>query len=106
MNPVVATAFPTLDLLFASVEVPQAAGGFVLEGDDSLIYICPCGCQELRALPIYRDGQTPLMPHPRWRWDGNSDEPTLSPSIKHLDKCKWHGYLVKGVWEPCGDSGQ
>lgn len=105
MTPVQATAFPTLDLLFASVEVPAAAGGFVLDGDDTLVYICPCGCQELRALPVYQGEQT-TVPKRGWKWNGSINEPTLTPSIKHLDKCKWHGHLVKGVWEPCGDSGQ
>lgn len=75
-------------------------GAFVFDGD-FVHYVCPCGCKELMALPVKvgpkQDGA--------WEWDGNSDVPTLSPSIKRLDKCRFHGYLTKGIWTFCGDSG-
>ena len=34
-----------------------------------------------------------------WGWDGNEDQPTLSPSI-HTPGC-WHGYMRKGRLESC-----
>ena len=29
-----------------------------------------------------------------WHWDGNFDQPTLSPSIHHVGR--WHGYMTAG----------
>lgn len=34
--------------------------------------------------------------HPVWHWDGNKDEPTLTPSIGCDQRCGWHGHLTKG----------
>jgi hypothetical protein len=34
-------------------------------------------------------------PH-QWNWDGNWDEPTLTPSIQRRGVCNWHGYLRQG----------
>jgi hypothetical protein len=52
-------------------------------------FICPCGCGGLGGVSIGGDG---------WKWDGNEEQPTLSPSIL-LKPCGWHGYLVKGEWK-------
>jgi len=70
--------------------------------DDHLIYQCPCGCGQVRSLPI---SQGPKRPH-FWSWDGNTDLPTVAPSIRIVGSCKWHGFLQDGCWKPCGDSGQ
>lgn len=37
---------------------------------------------------------------PTWEWDGNAQEPTLSPSIDCTD-CGWHGHIVKGKTIQC-----
>jgi hypothetical protein len=34
---------------------------------------------------------------PAWKWDGNREAPTLSPSINVIDR--WHGYLKAGKLE-------
>lgn len=38
-----------------------------------------------------------------WRWDGNMDAPTLTPSINCMEKnggCGWHGHVKGGDWQP------
>lgn len=36
---------------------------------------------------------------PSWNWDGNWENPTLTPSINCQGGCRWHGYLTAGVWK-------
>ncbi|MBI1202526.1 MAG: hypothetical protein GC182_08450 [Rhodopseudomonas sp.] len=78
------------------------AGGYELykSGDRypaGMIYQCPCGCKRIGALAF--------RPHasPSWEWDGNQEQPTLSPSVHDISngKTHWHGYLRNGVWENC-----
>ena len=77
----------------------QPAGAIQFDGDFyGLIYVCPCGCGELRSVPICR-GATTRANH--WWWDGDTERPTLEPSILHLDKCRWHGWLRNGEWVSC-----
>jgi len=38
---------------------------------------------------------------PSWRWDGNIQSPTLTPSINCVGGCGWHGFLTAGEWQPC-----
>ena len=59
--------------------------------------------------PVYTasQGQPDLDGKTSWQWDGDAEEPTLSPSILHYteyggqrhDSC--HGYVVDGGWESC-----
>ena len=82
------------------------AGGFMFDVDHrSVIYLCPCGCEQLGALPIVK-GDEQAAQRPAWHWNGNEDSPTLTPSIRRLDGCRWHGFLTAGEWQPCGDSGR
>jgi hypothetical protein len=62
-----------------------------------MIYCCPCGCRKLGALAFRPH------PSPSWEWDGNKEQPTLSPSVHDIPngKTHWHGYLRAGVWESC-----
>ena len=58
---------------------------------DGIIFICPCGCKAMLHLNFDTgDGQS----SPVWKWDGNVETPTLSPSIHLIDH--WHGCLVRG----------
>jgi hypothetical protein len=37
-----------------------------------------------------------------WKWDGNIEKPTCTPSILHdSPKCGWHVYLTNGVFTGC-----
>lgn len=64
-------------------------------------YYCPCGCGELTTLRVVRQDKEPN--DGTWLWDGNLERPTLSPSIRHLNGCKFHGHLQAGVWSSAGD---
>lgn len=59
----------------------------------SLWFVCPCGCGEESAVNIEPHGAAP-----RWKWDGNREKPTLTPSLHKTAGCKWHGYLRNGEW--------
>lgn len=59
-----------------------------------LHYLCPCGCGAVGNAPVNKGGK---IAH-AWEWDGNEEFPTLNPSIQMLTKCRWHGFLRKGVW--------
>lgn len=64
----------------------------------TLVYGCPCGCGVKRSLPV-REGQKEVY---CWKWNGDEALPTLQPSIKITDGCKWHGWLREGRWERAG----
>jgi hypothetical protein len=90
--PVKATMFDDID------DVSSTPGGFEYfrAGERypaGMIYSCPCGCGA--------KGSLNFRPHasPSWEWDGNTEAPTLSPSVHHVGH--WHGWLRNGVWESC-----
>ena len=58
-----------------------------------LLFVCPCGCDHRSSLNFDPRG-TPV-----WRWNGDQEKPTLSPSVFRTDECRWHGFLVDGVWK-------
>jgi hypothetical protein len=60
-----------------------------------LWFVCPCGCGNCSHIPIKMEKQD------GWVWDGNEQQPTLSPSIQKLISCRWHGYLRAGVFQSC-----
>jgi hypothetical protein len=76
-------------------------GSFYLErrgmaGLYELLYFCPCGCGLENRLLI-GERQKPGGVRPSWNWNGSKTEPTLKPSVNHVDH--WHGYLRDGYWE-------
>jgi Family of unknown function (DUF6527) len=50
----------------------------------------PMAC--ITALPILENADN----HAMWRWDGNTESPTLKPSILHHSTPEWHGYMDEG----------
>lgn len=49
-------------------------------------------------------GQPPPKERPRWTWNGSTERPTLSPSIRHSSiehGDYWHGFLTDGVLVGC-----
>ena len=60
---------------------------------------CPCGCGELGSISFDVPSRTGCGP--KWKWNGNRDKPTLTPSIKRTVGCLWHGYLTDGVFRSC-----
>lgn len=53
-----------------------------------LIARCPCGCG--KDLGISFD---------KWQYDGDRENPTVTPSIRRIGGCGWHGFLTKGIWK-------
>ena len=99
-TPVPATRLENNGQLFE--EEKPAPGSFAIY-HNAVWYMCPCGCGDTAHLPIRG-----MWTHkgPTWEWDGNEEKPTLSPSIRRIGSCKFHGHLVKGVWTFCNDSGK
>lgn len=64
-------------------------------GEAGMTFICPCGCGREGYLPFTADQE------PRWNWDGNRDQPTVTPSVKQVGGCEWHGWLTNGEWRSC-----
>lgn len=62
----------------------------------SLIYTCPCGCAEVRSVAV-----TQVPGGYGWQWNGNLELPTLSPSLQHISRCRWHDWLQQGEWRTC-----
>ena len=83
-------------------EVYGKPGAFFFdEGEPThILFTCPCGCDNRMRLPLNTPGV-----HPSWMWDGNREQPTLTPSIRDVNTCKFHGFLTAGVWSFVGDSG-
>jgi hypothetical protein len=75
-----------------------------MDDGNTLVVSCPCGGGEIIGLPI-RLAADPEKKRPCWVWNGNVDAPTITPSVRRLDACKWHGFLTSGEWVPCSDSG-
>lgn len=59
-----------------------------------LNFVCPCGCGAILGVSF-------APPGPVWTWDGDRECPTLSPSIRRIGGCGWHGYLRGGEWLTC-----
>ena len=57
-----------------------------------LLIYCMNGCQ----IPIRKGDPSPTGE--RWGWDGNSEVPTISPSI-NCTKCGFHKTLINGQWQ-------
>jgi hypothetical protein len=77
---------------------PAAPGEFKFwrqagaESEGGLHFGCPCGCGALLGIGFGPNG---------WAWDGNRDKPTVTPSIQHMNGCKWHGFLTAGEFRSC-----
>lgn len=56
-------------------------------------FMCPCGCGEKGVVLFYKEAG-----RDSWNWNGNSERPTLTPSIQRNTPCRWHGHLTDGMW--------
>lgn len=62
-----------------------------------ILAVCPCGCGDMFGAAVKAEtGGGPV-----WQWDGNAEAPTLTPSLRRLDGCKWHGFLTAGEFREC-----
>jgi hypothetical protein len=67
----------------------------IAKGRLHLGFICPCGCGDTTGITVREDGE---HKEPAWGWDKNRECPTIWPSIRRLDRCKWHGHLENGIF--------
>lgn len=92
---VVATYIPDVERFFDFAIPGQYA---FMEDGRALLCRCPCGCDTCIRLPI-------VGPY-AWAWNGSIDRPTITPSIRQLTGCHYHGHLTAGVWTFASDSGR
>jgi hypothetical protein len=80
-------------LVLVNLRVPAGAVEWeVYETGRILRFACPCGCGVVSAMPVADNGRN------GWVWDGNVEEPSLTPSVQMITPCRWHGYLIRGEW--------
>jgi len=70
-----------------------------------ILFVCPNGkrCGVLLG-PASVPRPAPDLCH-TWAWDGNREQPTITPSINCISEkdgkpaggCGWHGFITKGV---------
>jgi hypothetical protein len=69
-------------------------GDWCFSQDDTILWLrYPTNTSD-DFLPIVQLYVTPSKKNPCWDFDGNKNNPTLSPSIEV--KGKWHGFLRNG----------
>ena len=88
---------PTRKRKFASdLEGIERPGDFCFDDEREHLFVMLPGQIAIDAIPIQRGPQG----GPRvWGWDGNEENPTLTPSI--LSPGAWHGFLRNGILESC-----
>ena len=91
-------------------ELEAAPGSFVWVNEDGepaapgeedrLLFSAPNG-GGIGSCPIRSGG--PKQRQVEWDWDGNREEPTLTPSVwfNQGQPGDWHGWLRQGRWEGC-----
>lgn len=55
-----------------------------------LNFVCPCGCNAVLGVNFKT-----------WQWNGNKEKPTITPSILHMNDCKYHGFLTNSIFTSC-----
>jgi len=74
-------------------ELYEKPGNYMFNANnEGIVANCPNGCGDIIAIPFVKANTV-------WQWDGNTNEPTITPSIQRRgEKCNWHGFLTKGEW--------
>jgi len=62
-----------------------------------MMFSCPCGCGAVIGVNLSPNTGN----GPPWNWDGNKEAPTITPSVRHLDGCKWQGWIKNGEFHTC-----
>lgn len=69
----------------------------------SMWFWCPSGSGQLCRITVGIEHKSHIN-SPTWNWNGNEENPTLSPSVNNLPSevtPGWHGWLRDGYWETC-----
>lgn len=65
-----------------------------MEDKEYIFFMCPCNiCHHIVSLPLNH-----VNNGVGWNFNSNYDKPSLTPSIKRIDKCKYHGHLTNGIF--------
>lgn len=87
---------------FDRKDLPPGTARFLKDQDEkpdqALMFVCPCGCGNVSSIRITTG---PKDTQGEWQWNGNTEKPTLTPSIQKLTDCRWHGYLTDGIFRSC-----
>jgi hypothetical protein len=68
----------------------------------SMSFLCPQSGATPKYCGSIRVGLTKPTHEPSWAWNGNFEEPNLTPSVNCQGcECKWHGHLNNGTWKSC-----
>lgn len=65
---------------------------------------CPCGCEDRVSVPFTNPldgGPNGYHPHGWQRTGEDFESLTLSPSIRRMDGCEWHGWVRDGEVITC-----
>lgn len=65
------------------------------EGVTAIEFRCPNGKNRQCQIPITL-GPKVDTPVRMWHWDGNTEAPTITPSIGCDHRCGWHGNIING----------
>ena len=83
---------------------PKPAGSYKFykhsngDGPHGLHFVCPCGCGDVLGVAF----ENPQGCNgPTWRWNGDREKPSTTPSIRRIGGCEWHWYLTDGVFRTC-----
>lgn len=75
------------DFCYTSNQAGETAG---------MMIKCPgCGAESYLQ---FTNTSTTVDHGPKWDWDGNRSQPTLTPSVHSTGCCGWHGFLRNGIW--------
>jgi hypothetical protein len=88
--------YEPVDDPIAAIERDRATGG---RGIARLAYNCPRTGKPCGEIAIGHPDKPARTPS--WRFDGNVEAPTLTPSINCTGGCGWHGFLTAGVFKGC-----
>lgn len=78
------------------------AGGSGLNpaGIDQIVFFCPSAPGRMCMIGLTLGPQEDTPERRRWHWDGNMEQPSLTPSIGCDRRCGWHGHVTAGKWSP------
>lgn len=86
----------------AALDEVRAVGDFWwrdMDGEMYLVAIFPGEVPTLNGMTAVRVKGEAKPGSPTWKWDGNQDQPTLTPSVNIVGH--WHGWIQAGEMRTC-----
>lgn len=74
----------------------KPGAGMTPDGVDAIIF--PCAAGKIRNCQVKLTLGAPDQAAARWHWNGDMNNPTISPSIgcDVPPRCGWHGHITNG----------